>query len=190
MLFRSRDLPGVPTGVSVVGAPPPDDIPQNPDPARVRNAARLAGLLDDVEDFPQGFDTMLGERGVTLSGGQRQRTAIARAIVREPAILILDDSLSAVDTETERRIVDGLREVSQGRTVILIAHRVSGPATSCPWWRRCYNVTREKAGNSPSAPKRRPNCCPMDGQAMCANWKTSCNAQWCCAPVIASNPNT
>ena len=123
--IEARDLPGVPTGVSVVGASPPDDIPQTPDPARVRDAARLAGLLDDVEDFPQGFDTMLGERGVTLSGGQRQRTAIARAIVREPAILILDDSLSAVDTETERRIVDGLREVSRGRTVILIAHRVS-----------------------------------------------------------------
>ncbi|MCD0176631.1 ATP-binding cassette domain-containing protein, partial [Deinococcus sp. 14RED07] len=64
-------------------------------------------------------------RGVTLSGGQRQRTAIARAIVREPRILILDDSLSAVDTETERRILDGLREISRGRTVILIAHRVS-----------------------------------------------------------------
>jgi ATP-binding cassette subfamily B multidrug efflux pump len=68
---------------------------------------------------------MLGERGVTLSGGQRQRTAIARALVREPRILILDDSLSAVDTETERKILDGLREVSAGRTVIVIAHRVS-----------------------------------------------------------------
>ncbi|WP_198170717.1 ABC transporter ATP-binding protein [Deinococcus arboris] len=123
--IEARDLPDVPTGVSVVGAPPPEDIPQTPDPARVREAARLAGLLDDVQDFPQGFDTMLGERGVTLSGGQRQRTAIARAIVREPRILILDDSLSAVDTETERRILDGLREVSQGRTVILVAHRVS-----------------------------------------------------------------
>ncbi|WP_221087979.1 ABC transporter ATP-binding protein [Deinococcus aquaedulcis] len=123
--IEARDLPEVPTGVSVVGAPPPADIPQTPDPAKVREAARLAGLLDDVEDFPAGFDTMLGERGVTLSGGQRQRTAIARAIVREPRILILDDSLSAVDTETERRILDGLREVSQGRTVILMAHRVS-----------------------------------------------------------------
>lgn len=121
----NRDLPPVPTGVSVVGAPPPDDIPQQPDPARVREAARLAGLTEDVDGFPQGFDTSLGERGVTLSGGQRQRTAIARAIVREPRILILDDSLSAVDTETERRILDGLREISRGRTVILIAHRVS-----------------------------------------------------------------
>ncbi|GHF56182.1 ATP-binding cassette subfamily B protein [Deinococcus metalli] len=123
--IESRDLPIVPTGVSVVGLPATPNVPQQPDLARVRNAARLAGLDGDIEGFPDGYDTMLGERGVTLSGGQRQRTAIARAIVREPAILILDDSLSAVDTETERRILDGLREVSQGRTVILIAHRIS-----------------------------------------------------------------
>ena len=123
--LKNADLPVVPTRVSVVGLPLPPEIPQNPDPERVRNAARLAGLAGDVEDFHDGYDTMLGERGVTLSGGQRQRTAIARAIVREPAILILDDSLSAVDTETERRIIDGLREVAKGRTVILIAHRVS-----------------------------------------------------------------
>lgn len=122
---EKQELPLVKTGVSVVGAPPVPNIPQQPDPERVRNAARLAGLLEDIEGFPDGFETLLGERGVTLSGGQRQRTAIARAIVREPAILILDDSLSAVDTETERKILDGLREVSQGRTVILIAHRVS-----------------------------------------------------------------
>ncbi|WP_177183274.1 ABC transporter ATP-binding protein [Deinococcus reticulitermitis] len=121
----NAELPQVPTGVSVVGLPMPPNIPQNPDPERVRRAAQLAGLAGDVEDFPNRYDTTLGERGVTLSGGQRQRTAIARAIVREPAILILDDSLSAVDTETERRIIDGLREVAQGRTVILIAHRVS-----------------------------------------------------------------
>ncbi len=123
--IEKQELPTVPLGVSVVGLPVLPHIPQSPDPARVENAARLAGLLDDVRDFPQGFETMLGERGVTLSGGQRQRTAVARAIVREPAILILDDSLSAVDTETERKILDGLREVSAGRTVILIAHRVS-----------------------------------------------------------------
>ncbi|BDP42194.1 ABC transporter ATP-binding protein [Deinococcus aetherius] len=123
--LEGRDLPTIPTGVSVVNTPPPPDLPQQPDLGRVREAARLAGLADDVEAFPQGYDTMLGERGVTLSGGQRQRTAIARAIVREPHILILDDSLSAVDTETERRILDGLREISRGRTVLLIAHRVS-----------------------------------------------------------------
>ncbi|ACO45456.1 putative ABC type multidrug transport system, ATP-binding and permease components [Deinococcus deserti VCD115] len=122
---EDQELPVVPAGVSVVGMPLPPHLPQRPDPERVREAARLAGLLEDVEAFPEGFGTMLGERGVTLSGGQRQRTAIARAIVRQPQILILDDSLSAVDTETERRILDGLREISQGRTVILIAHRIS-----------------------------------------------------------------
>ncbi|MEF2278551.1 ABC transporter ATP-binding protein [Deinococcus sp. YIM 134068] len=121
----NRDLPGIPTGVSVVKTPAPPEIAQKPDLNRVREAARLAGLADDVETFPKGYDTLLGERGVTLSGGQRQRTAIARAIVRDPSILILDDSLSAVDTETERRILDGLREVARGKTVFLIAHRVS-----------------------------------------------------------------
>ncbi|MFC4639865.1 ABC transporter ATP-binding protein [Deinococcus hohokamensis] len=123
--LNNADLPVVPTRVSVVGLPLPPEIPQQPDPERVRRAAGLAGLAGDIEDFPNGYDTMLGERGVTLSGGQRQRTAIARAIVREPAILILDDSLSAVDTETERRIIDGIREIAQGRTVILVAHRIS-----------------------------------------------------------------
>ncbi|WP_309569678.1 ABC transporter ATP-binding protein [Deinococcus sp.] len=123
--IESQELPTVPTGVSVAGLAATPDVPQQPDPARVRNAARLAGLDGDIEGFPLGYDTMLGERGVTLSGGQRQRTAIARAVVREPSILILDDSLSAVDTETERKILDGLREVSAGRTVILIAHRIS-----------------------------------------------------------------
>lgn len=123
--LNNAELPVVPTGVSVVGLPKMADIPQHPDPERVHRAAELAGLAGDIEDFPNGYDTMLGERGVTLSGGQRQRTAIARAIVREPAILILDDSLSAVDTETERRIIDGIREVARGRTVVLIAHRVS-----------------------------------------------------------------
>lgn len=123
--MEGRDLPAIPTGVNVAQTPPPPDIPPQPDMERVREAARLAGLADDVENFPKGYDTMLGERGVTLSGGQRQRTAIARAIVRDPRILILDDSLSAVDTETERRIIEGLREVSKGRTVILIGHRVS-----------------------------------------------------------------
>lgn len=123
--LEGQDLPGIPTGISVQQSPAPPELPPQPDMRRVREAARLAGLADDVENFPRGYDTMLGERGVTLSGGQRQRTAIARAIVREPRILILDDSLSAVDTETERRILDGLREVSRGRTVILVAHRVS-----------------------------------------------------------------
>jgi ATP-binding cassette, subfamily B, multidrug efflux pump len=91
----------------------------------VRSSADLAGLTSDVSTFPQGLQTMIGERGITLSGGQKQRTAIARAIVREPIILILDDSLSAVDTATEDRILRSLREVRQGRTVLIVSHRVS-----------------------------------------------------------------
>jgi ATP-binding cassette subfamily B protein len=75
--------------------------------------------------FPLGYDTPLGERGVTLSGGQRQRTALARAFIREPNILILDDSLSAVDTQTESAILDGLETVQEGRTTLIVAHRIS-----------------------------------------------------------------
>ncbi|MBV9493618.1 MAG: ABC transporter ATP-binding protein [Acidobacteria bacterium] len=91
----------------------------------VREAANLAGLEDDVVTFPKGLDTVIGERGITLSGGQKQRTAIARALVRDPAILILDDSLSAVDTDTEERILHALRSVRRGRTVLIVSHRVS-----------------------------------------------------------------
>jgi ATP-binding cassette subfamily B protein len=92
---------------------------------RVREVARLAQLDDDVIEFPRGYRTSLGERGVTLSGGQRQRTALARAFIREPAILILDDALSAVDTQTEAAILDGLDDVQRGRTTVIVAHRIS-----------------------------------------------------------------
>jgi ATP-binding cassette subfamily B multidrug efflux pump len=92
---------------------------------QIRRAAELAGLAEDIEGFPQGYETMVGERGITLSGGQKQRTAIARAIIRDPRILILDDALSSVDTLTEERILTHLAEVMRGRTVILISHRVS-----------------------------------------------------------------
>jgi ATP-binding cassette subfamily B protein len=78
-----------------------------------------------VEGFPDGYQTIVGERGITLSGGQKQRTAIARAVVRNPRILILDDALSSVDTLTEDRILNHLEEVRRGRTTILISHRVS-----------------------------------------------------------------
>jgi ATP-binding cassette, subfamily B, multidrug efflux pump len=91
----------------------------------VRRVAELAGLAGDIESFPNGYATMVGERGITLSGGQKQRTAIARALLRNPRILILDDALSSVDTLTEERILNGLTEVMRGRTVILISHRVS-----------------------------------------------------------------
>ena len=91
----------------------------------IRRAAEMAGLAGDIEGFPAGYETMVGERGITLSGGQKQRTAIARAILRDPRILILDDALSSVDTLTEDRILNHLAGVMQGRTVILISHRVS-----------------------------------------------------------------
>lgn len=92
---------------------------------QIRRAAELAGLAWDIENFPEGYETMVGERGITLSGGQKQRTAIARALLRNPRILILDDALASVDTLTEERILSGLAEVMRGRTVILISHRVS-----------------------------------------------------------------
>src|SRR5579875_1664287 len=88
-------------------------------------AADVAGLTPDIETFPNGLDTVIGERGLTLSGGQKQRTAIARAILRNPRILVLDDALSSVDTVTEERILNGLAGLMQGRTTILISHRVS-----------------------------------------------------------------
>ncbi len=88
-------------------------------------AAQIANLHGDVESFEQGYQTMVGERGITLSGGQKQRSAIARAVIRDPRILILDDSLSAVDTQTEEKILERLRGIMHGRTTILIAHRTS-----------------------------------------------------------------
>jgi ATP-binding cassette subfamily B protein len=92
---------------------------------RIAWAAEVAGLANDIESFPKGLDTMVGERGLTLSGGQKQRTAIARAILRNPRILILDDALSSVDTVTEEQILNELAGLMRGRTTILISHRVS-----------------------------------------------------------------
>ena len=89
------------------------------------DAARTAHIATEILDFPRGFETIVGERGVTLSGGQKQRTAIARAVVRSSPILILDDALASVDTDTEEQILAGLRRVMAGRTTILISHRVS-----------------------------------------------------------------
>jgi ATP-binding cassette, subfamily B, multidrug efflux pump len=95
------------------------------DAERVREAAEVASLEGDIEDFTEKYETVVGERGITLSGGQKQRTAIARALVRDPRILILDDALSAVDTQTEERILSRLRGIMAGRTTILISHRTS-----------------------------------------------------------------
>jgi ATP-binding cassette subfamily B protein len=91
----------------------------------IHGAAEAANIAGDIEGFPEQYATVVGERGITLSGGQKQRTAIARALVRDPRILILDDALSSVDTYTEERILNHLREVMQGRTTIFISHRVS-----------------------------------------------------------------
>ncbi len=91
----------------------------------IRNSANAANIAADIESFPEGYDTVVGERGITLSGGQKQRTAIARALIRNPRILILDDALSSVDTHTEDKILNHLRDVMQGRTTIFISHRVS-----------------------------------------------------------------
>lgn len=91
----------------------------------VERAAEEAGIASDIAEFPKGYETIVGERGITLSGGQKQRTAIARALIRRPKILILDDSLSAVDTYTEEKILSHLREIMRGRTSLIVSHRVS-----------------------------------------------------------------
>ncbi|HYE25853.1 MAG TPA: ABC transporter ATP-binding protein [Clostridia bacterium] len=91
----------------------------------ITRAAAIARIAEDVESFPEKYNTMVGERGLTLSGGQKQRTAIARAVIRNPRILILDDALASVDTQTEDHILNHLRDVMKGRTTIFISHRVS-----------------------------------------------------------------
>lgn len=98
-----------------------DDVAE----AKIIQAAKDADVYDNVMAFPQGFQTRVGERGITLSGGQKQRVSIARAIVREPKILMLDDALSAVDTKTENNILNSLKRIMKGRTTIIISHRVS-----------------------------------------------------------------
>lgn len=99
-------------------------VPDAPD-VEIRAAAEAASIAAEIEEFPESFNTMVGERGITLSGGQKQRTAIARALIRNPKILVLDDALASVDTQTEDRILNHLRRLMQGRTTIFISHRVS-----------------------------------------------------------------
>ncbi len=102
------------------------DDPTAPDAKqRIREAAREAAVLDEIEQLPEGFDTLVGERGVQLSGGQKQRIALARALLREPAVLVLDDPLSAVDTRTESLILQALDRAGEGRTLILVTHRIA-----------------------------------------------------------------
>jgi ATP-binding cassette, subfamily B, multidrug efflux pump len=98
---------------------------ENATDADVRRAATAASIASEIESFPDGYETLVGERGLTLSGGQKQRTAIARAVIRNPRILVLDDALASVDTHTEDRILNHLREIMEGRTTVFISHRVS-----------------------------------------------------------------
>lgn len=98
---------------------------QNAKDEQVHWAAEAASIANEIESFPEQYKTLVGERGITLSGGQKQRTAIARALIRDPRILVLDDALASVDTQTEDKILNHLREVMQGRTTIFISHRVS-----------------------------------------------------------------
>ncbi len=95
------------------------------DEETLRRVAEQAGILAEIDEMPEGFDTLIGERGITLSGGQRQRVAIARALVLNPRILILDDCLSAVDSQTERHILDRLREIWSGSTALVVSNRIA-----------------------------------------------------------------
>lgn len=98
---------------------------EQPDEEKIYQAAKDADVYENIKAFPQGFETRVGERGITLSGGQKQRVSIARAVVREPKILMLDDALSAVDTKTENNILNSLKRIMKGRTTIIVSHRVS-----------------------------------------------------------------
>jgi ATP-binding cassette subfamily B multidrug efflux pump len=117
-LFSATVRENVAFGLSA--AVPAEDVTR-----RVETAAGVAQLAKDVADFPRGYETLVGERGLTLSGGQKQRTALARALAAEPRILVLDDALSAVDTYTEEEVLRGLRAARTTRTTVLVSHRVS-----------------------------------------------------------------
>jgi ATP-binding cassette, subfamily B, multidrug efflux pump len=120
-LFSATIADNLALGLERAGTPEEDDALRR----RVRAAAEVAQLHATIEDFPGGYDTMLGERGINLSGGQKQRAALARAVARDAPVLVLDDSLSAVDTHTEHRILQRLRGVFEGRTSLVVSHRVT-----------------------------------------------------------------
>ncbi len=122
-----------------------DPAPEAPDQeARVAAAGHAAALDRDVESFPDGWDTLVGERGITLSGGQRQRTAIARALLADRPVLVLDDALSSVDSETEQAILEGLRRAAADRTTVVVSHRISAVA----WCDRVIVLDRGRVAES------------------------------------------
>ncbi len=123
-----RDIGMVPQDQFLFSSTIRDNISFDPKPyehLEVEEAAKIAQVYENIIEFPNQFDTALGERGISLSGGQRQRVSIARAIIKKPAVLIFDDSLSAVDTETEDRILEGLNSIMKDRTTVIIGHRIS-----------------------------------------------------------------
>jgi len=136
-------------------------------PEEMLEATEAAHIRQEFEEFPQGFETMVGERGVTLSGGQKQRSAIARALLRRPSILILDDALASVDTYTEERILSGLGSYIQAATTILISHRVSTVAS-------CRSDCRARPRPDRRAGPPRGVCSP----AMATTPASSRNSNW------------
>ena len=153
----------------------------------IDRAAALADVRDNIVDFKDGYETVLGERGVTVSGGQKQRISIARALLKDAPILILDDSVSAVDTRTEKIILDNLKTTRAGKTTLLIAHRIStvegldkivfledgrveavGPHdelyAACAEYRRMVDLQRledeTEAGEQPAQPEAQPKTKP------------------------------
>ena len=124
-LFSETILYNISFGIDEAGRPDLDPERQRAIREVVEEVGRIAQLESDIAQFEYGYEQIIGERGVTLSGGQKQRVALARALLIDPRVLILDDSFSAVDTDTEERILAGLSEIMKGRTTILIAHRVS-----------------------------------------------------------------
>ena len=127
-LFSETILDNIALGLTPAEPEPPSSADHTTEAETqevIREAARIAQLHESIEAFPRGYRTLLGERGINLSGGQKQRATLARAVARDPRVLILDDALSAVDTETESRILADLRRVMRGRTSFIISHRVS-----------------------------------------------------------------